>query len=193
MVGKVLRRVLVAETAGRARVVAGALSGAPTPAPSTPASCSAARMRAASSAAPGVSPWTQMVSTVERHARAVDGHRPRCRSTIATARATTASASSMTTPPGCSRGTSVAVGADSRGRRTPRDAVAQAGALRRRRSAPSRPDRTASATDRPRASARAIASASDASRAAMLYSAPCGLTCCSRTPCAAAIAASAPI
>jgi len=39
---------------------------------------------------------------------------------------------------------------------------------------------------------RTIASASARSRAAMLYRAPCGLTCVSRAPCAAAMPARAP-
>ena len=60
MVGKVLRRVLAAETE------TGALTW-------IPASSSAFRIRDASTAAPGVSPCTQIVSHVERDSRSVGG------------------------------------------------------------------------------------------------------------------------
>ena len=57
-----------------------------------------ARIFAARSSEPGVSPCTQMVVGFERHHRAVDGDDRRDPSPSRTARATTAAASWMTAP-----------------------------------------------------------------------------------------------
>ena len=91
MVGKVLRRVLVAETksaeVGRIRRP---------DRHDLDTGCFERRYasRAASSAAPGVSPWTQMRVDVQAHERSVDGLEPSRSRTIPTARCTTTSGSS---------------------------------------------------------------------------------------------------
>ena len=92
-----------------------------------------------------------------------------CSRTIATARRSTTVRVVDDARRAATAGTSVAVGPVARDRRTPRDAVAQAGALAGRARAPSpdSPNRI-ERRDRPPRTARAIASASAASRAAML-------------------------